>query len=144
MSKLTMTVATVAITVASTFGAAPVAAQDVGAFFDKLVPRGKLIQKFRDEVNGGRPIISDPFSRDNTPTPVAAAEAAKRQAAKHPRPGTPNLAPPRTRPPVGNGMPVANANRRPSVNANAFAGANRAQPRGAASNPRPAVTGDAV
>ena len=85
MSKLKMTVATVAITVAASFSGNTASAQDVGGFFDKFVPRGKLIQKFRDEVNGGRPIITDPFSRDESPTPASAEEAAKRLAAQRPQ-----------------------------------------------------------
>ena len=123
MRKLKMTVATVAITVASSLTGNAASAQDVGAFFDKLVPRGKLIQKFRDEVNSGRPIISDPFSRDEAPTPASAAEAAKRLAAQRQKLATPNLAAPQSRPTIGNG--VSNPNRRPAVNSNAVSNANR-------------------
>ena len=123
MSKLKLTVATVAITIVTSISGHTASAQDVGAFFDKFVPRGKLIQKFRNEVNGGRPIIPDPFSRDETPTPVSAAEAAKKLAAQRQGSATPNLAPPRTRLPVGNGVPTQN--RQPSINANAFVGTNR-------------------
>jgi len=33
--------------------------------FQRLIPRGRIIQKLRDDLNDGKPFISDPFSRSD-------------------------------------------------------------------------------
>lgn len=54
--------------------------------FSRLIPRGRLIQRARDDLNNGKPFIPNPFARSTEPTkaPTPKQPTAKKPVAKTP------------------------------------------------------------
>jgi hypothetical protein len=72
--------------------------------FQRLVPRGRLLQKLRDDLNNGKPFISDPFANK----PAATAPANNRAPANARPKAAPNKLPtPAAKQPVGRSPNVA-------------------------------------